>query len=214
MFFRAKLGRRPRAAAVGRKLSSELGCQKNKNDQKKTVVRRRARPRPILHFFSFFTSYRSFWHFLSLQKLFLMFSNTPIYPKDILRNFFANKNFFPKKIIHFFFSIFFFSIFFFSNFLFSIFFFLNFFFFYFFFSNFRFFFFLIFFFKFFFFFIFFFFFFFFSIFFFFLVFFFRFFFLNFFFWFLSKSSGVRGLTPRNNPLTPKDVTPDPLTPRG
>ena len=107
---------------------------------------------PILHFFSFFTSYRSFWHFLSLQKLFLMFSNTPIYPKDILRKFFANKKFFfQKKLFIFFFDFFF------SNFLFSIF----------------------------------------------------FFFLIFFFWFLSKFSRVRGLTPRNNPLTPKDVTPDP-----
>ena len=36
IIMRAKLGRRPRAAAVGRKRSSELGCQKNKQ---KSVTR-------------------------------------------------------------------------------------------------------------------------------------------------------------------------------
>ena len=91
-----------------------------------------------------------------------MFSTTPIYPTDILRNFFANKNFFSKiNYPFFFFDFFFFDFFFFRIFFFRFFFFLN------------------------------------------------FFFSIFFFFDFCQSFPGRGLTPRNNPLTPKDVTPDP-----
>ena len=72
-----------------------------------------------LYYYQFCTCqtiyFLSFWPFspsFNLQKLFLMFSTTPIYPKDILRNFFSNKMFFD--FILFFFSICFFLIFFLS----------------------------------------------------------------------------------------------------
>ena len=85
--------------------SSELGWQK-KNEQKKKV---RRRP-PILYLVKLFTFWSKFLPFspsFNLQKLFLMFSTSTIYPKDIQRKQFSNKSFLKKKkskkIIHSFF---------------------------------------------------------------------------------------------------------------
>ena len=66
--------------------------------------------------FTFLSKFLSFSPSFNLQKLFLMFSTTTIYPKDVLRNFFSNKIFFPKKIIYLSFFLNCFSIFFFLNF--------------------------------------------------------------------------------------------------
>ena len=107
--FRAKLGRRPRAAAVGRKRSSELGCQKNKNDQKKTVAGRRARRRdqfctfsPSLLLIEVFDTFSHSKNFSSCSPLLQFIQQT------FWEIFLRIKICFPKKIIHFFFSIFFF----------------------------------------------------------------------------------------------------------
>ena len=121
--------------------SSEFYCQKNKNGQKKQYdadVHTSTTNFIPVKLFTF--SCLSFWSFSScfnLQKLFLMFSTTPIYPKDILRNVFVPQIFCSKKKLFifffmffwiFFFDFFFFLIFFF-DFFFFVFFFLIFFFF-------------------------------------------------------------------------------------
>ena len=105
-------GRRPER-------SSEFYCQKNKNDQKKTVRRRRLVP--ILYLSNYFTFLSKFLTFLSLFQPLKTFPHVFHYPnlskKTFWENFFRTKIFFPKKIIHFFFfDFFFFSIFFFLNF--------------------------------------------------------------------------------------------------
>ena len=98
---------------------AELGIllpKKTKMIKKKTVRRRTTTTRTNFVPAKLFTFLSKVLTFLSLQKLFLMFSTTPIYPKNVLGNFFANKKFF-------FFDFFFFRIFFFYFFFFSIFFF-------------------------------------------------------------------------------------------
>jgi hypothetical protein len=80
---------------------------------------------PILYLSNYSLCCLSFWSFspsFNLQKLFLMFSTTPIYPKDVLRNFFSNKFFFSKKksFIFFLFFNFFVFQFFFRNFFLSV----------------------------------------------------------------------------------------------
>ena len=93
--------------------SSELCCQKNKNDQKKTV--RRARRLPILSLSKYSLSCQSFYLSLPLltSKNFSSCSPLPQFiQKTFWEIFFRTKCFFPKKQFSFFFLIFFFKIFF------------------------------------------------------------------------------------------------------
>ena len=96
---------RPKAESGGRRLQAELGIRlpkKQKWSKKNSTTTTTTGTGPILYLSNYSLSYLGFWHFLSLQKLFIMFSTTPIYPTDILTIFFANKNFFyfPKPKIH------------------------------------------------------------------------------------------------------------------
>ena len=104
--------------------NSELGWQKKKSEQKKkgTTSPRRldsTRRPPILYLIKLFTFLSKFLPFspsFNLQKLFLMFSTSTIYPKDILRKQFSQKKvFLKKKKIKKNYSFFFFSNFFFFS---------------------------------------------------------------------------------------------------
>ena len=84
-FIRAKLG---------------IGLAKNKTSEQKKKVRRRRRVPPILYLVKLFTFLSKFLPFspsFSLQKLFLMFSTSTIFPRDILRKQFSQKSFSEKK---------------------------------------------------------------------------------------------------------------------
>ena len=81
----------------------ELGWQKKKSTKKKgttTTQRRRRRVPQILYLVKLFTFLSKFLPFspsFNLQKLFLMFSTSTIYPRDILRKQFSQKSFSEKK---------------------------------------------------------------------------------------------------------------------
>ena len=93
--------------------------------KKKSEQKKRVRPPLLLvpqilylvKLFTFLSKFLPFSPSFDLQKLFLMFSTSIIYPKDILRKQFSQKSFLKKKktkkIIHFFFVDFFFCDFFF-----------------------------------------------------------------------------------------------------